>query len=592
MRRFVTLLVALISIGYSETQDITTAAQCTTCLSTLTTNFVCKDNTVDTSGYCCASTDTTRQCKRNVCSNNVNTTSMKLFACPYETKVCGGISSQLPIILNETITKASSSSTFKKSNVCYYAIKPSDYGSASNISYLNIMINSYKNTYIYLNNGTSPNNAANQTTVDQYTGSNFTVGANQIYYMVVVAYDDSPSINFTYRYYQFTPKANETIITPTPNITVTCPGAYYYLYGIKTCNITETTVQVIQIIDPKPQYGVLTIMGLVIVGVISYYFVSVCDEKKKKQVLKKQKIINTTLTDYELQPIEKQDMNYDEAVLYFNTARNSQRFNTSIMHDEKGRVIPAGDKLESSIQKLMDETKKPKRILVGEYMLDEVDFRDNINVNAQDGYQTGGDQTRRAPEHDDSPRLPKIIGRKDTLTLSRQIEIPDRVTRKLKLDRETWNDSPFVGNSLRNSGNPSPQIRLVLASNNQSQDGRKFTQMLDSIINTGSESNKLHRDSSRYNASIQSPGLSEEFGNHAQRQKFLKDQISKYEKKKSGFNNDPASKKKIDSTTGKGFKSNLNLENSIQSQENSHRDQSSPNHLKNAKQKQPELKKR
>ena len=88
---------------------------------------------------------------------------------------------------------------------------------------------------------------------------------------------------------------------------------------------------------------------------------------------KKPKVINSTLTDYELQPIEKQDMNYDEAVLYFNTARNSQRFNSSFNHDEKGRVIPTTDKLDNSINKLVNKSGRP-RIIANEYMIDEVDF--------------------------------------------------------------------------------------------------------------------------------------------------------------------------------------------------------------------------
>lgn len=64
-------------------------------------------------------------------------------------------------------------------------------------------------------------------------------------------------------------------------------------------------------------------MGLILIGIIAYFILSVIEEKQKAKKNKKPKITNTDLTDFELRPIEKQDMNYDEASIYFNSARNS-----------------------------------------------------------------------------------------------------------------------------------------------------------------------------------------------------------------------------------------------------------------------------
>lgn len=60
-------------------------------------------------------------------------------------------------------------------------------------------------------------------------------------------------------------------------------------------------------------------MGLIVAGVIIFGIVEAIDERIKRKG-RKPKIINTHLTDYELRPIEKQDLDYDDAIAYFNTA--------------------------------------------------------------------------------------------------------------------------------------------------------------------------------------------------------------------------------------------------------------------------------
>ena len=74
--------------------DLTTMSSCATCLNTLT-NYICKDNIRDTASYCCPNGSTSTACKRNFCSGNALTTSMKFYACPYEPKMCGSTSQKL-----------------------------------------------------------------------------------------------------------------------------------------------------------------------------------------------------------------------------------------------------------------------------------------------------------------------------------------------------------------------------------------------------------------------------------------------------------------------------------------------------------------
>jgi len=52
------------------------------------TNFVCKDNLIASRSFCCPENSTSRECQRDYCSTNANTTSMKLYACPYESHSC------------------------------------------------------------------------------------------------------------------------------------------------------------------------------------------------------------------------------------------------------------------------------------------------------------------------------------------------------------------------------------------------------------------------------------------------------------------------------------------------------------------------
>lgn len=81
---------------------------------------------------------------------------------------------------------------FVQYSICYWIIKTKDFGLANATlenSYVNILINDYNSTYMYVNNGTTPHSADNQTYITEYTGYNFTFNPTQAVYLVVVAHD-------------------------------------------------------------------------------------------------------------------------------------------------------------------------------------------------------------------------------------------------------------------------------------------------------------------------------------------------------------------------------------------------------------------
>lgn len=166
--------------------DMATASDCATCLSD-SSNYICKDNTVDTQSYCCGSTETSvSACKRDICSPSLQTTSMKLYTCPYETKVCGGVDPDRSATLNSSTTIATGSK-FVQYSICYWNIKASDFSNRTtanaNLSSITVTINSFSNVYLYINNGTSPKTAANQTTVEAFSSMTYTFWSNQIIYI-------------------------------------------------------------------------------------------------------------------------------------------------------------------------------------------------------------------------------------------------------------------------------------------------------------------------------------------------------------------------------------------------------------------------
>jgi len=66
-------------------------------------------------------------------------------------------------------------------------------------------------------------------------------------------------------------------------------------------------------------------MVLILAGFILYFVIECILERKKKKEEKRVGITN--LTDFELKPIEQQDINYDEAVNMFNSSRSMMTIN-------------------------------------------------------------------------------------------------------------------------------------------------------------------------------------------------------------------------------------------------------------------------
>eukprot|EP00347_Sterkiella_histriomuscorum_P021819 403332654 len=563
--------------------EITTSSGCSTCLST-STNFICKDNTVDTRSYCCASTSTTdRACQRDVCSNNLQTTSMRLYTCPYEVKACGGSDPDQIVQLGKNYSIVTGSK-FVQYSICYWTLKASDLTAKtslnSNASKISVTINTMTNTYLYLNNGTSALKAANETSVSFYSGYQFTFNSDQTVYILAVAYDTSPSLNISYTYKW---------------VDLTCNGTYYALNGIRYCNysqpnityITNTTIIYVkeQTIEAKPQIAIYTLLGLIVIGIVLYQIVIVIEGKKK---LKKKppKVTATDLTDYELAPIEKQNLDYEEAVMYFNTARNSQINQNSYIHSDYNK------NLNESTHALEMPTKQDQRFKVQTILARNMGGEQQttggrtqrggyiLNQNAPDsiGFSldpySGSHQNSTMIRHDNGPNdefqqsiavLPLISTKTQNHLLQPQTVYQSAVNLNANIGRRQINvenggesRKSMEWNTPQNIGNK-PQARMILANAVGDSTG-KFTQMMDKILHQSpAVSNRVGDD-----LSLQSST------GFAGRQQYLKEQMDKYENKKIKKKN--SQMRRIDSVKGGGYKSNFkSLDYSYQSESNSHR---------------------
>lgn len=83
-----------------------------------------------------------------------------------------------------------------------------------------------------------------------------------------------------------------------------------------------TVVQTIELTGPTtPLYGSIVIMGLILFGVTTFLMVDWFGQKRAKK--KGEKVGITVLTDFELRPIEQQDINYEDAVSMFQASSRS-----------------------------------------------------------------------------------------------------------------------------------------------------------------------------------------------------------------------------------------------------------------------------
>jgi len=125
-------------------------------------------------------------------------------------------------------------------------------------------------------------------------------------------------------------------------------------------------------------------MGLVTMGVVIYYVVDTIEEKFQAKKAKKLKVLNTNLTDYELQPIEKQILNYDDAVAYFNTVKNSSattfydnRSSSTLMFEKNPKLPTPGQKYGQFLT--IKDSKPSKKIVFGEHTLEATEGK-MINI--------------------------------------------------------------------------------------------------------------------------------------------------------------------------------------------------------------------
>ena len=90
---------------------------------------------------------------------------------------------------------------------------------------------------------------------------------------------------------------------------------------------------------------------LIFSGTISFIGIQAYDEYRAVKN-RDQKINITGLTDFELQPIEKQDMDYEDAVSYFKSARNSKK----ILASQDGIGVTQDSKIYGSIADFEPDT--------------------------------------------------------------------------------------------------------------------------------------------------------------------------------------------------------------------------------------------
>lgn len=91
------LIILILSIYSKITFQYTITSNCNSCLSTSTNKF-CSPYEDSSTGYCCDSTNESDFCGKNnryLCSDVVNSNSMKLYLCPTSQSKCFSTSTSL-----------------------------------------------------------------------------------------------------------------------------------------------------------------------------------------------------------------------------------------------------------------------------------------------------------------------------------------------------------------------------------------------------------------------------------------------------------------------------------------------------------------
>lgn len=142
--------------------------------------------------------------------------------------------------------------------MCYWTIQ--SYDKKNNIkipfnNFLEIKINSLSSgVNFYVSNGTSANVAAGETTMGTYSSNILTYSANTTLFVIAVATDVSPMVNFSYRYYQV-PIVLPPPPPPPPIFIPTCvAGQQLYVWnGTYYCDLIPTPpAPPIVIVSPPP----------------------------------------------------------------------------------------------------------------------------------------------------------------------------------------------------------------------------------------------------------------------------------------------------------------------------------------------------
>ncbi len=175
------ILASLFATSVIAQIEMTQMSTCVQCFQNISTNFVCKDNFLETRSYCCSNAQkTNRQCNRDVCSTTANTTSMKFYSCPYEPKMCGSTVSKLAAEIGKIYT-VQTSSLFVLNNVCYWTIQSNYTAKGVNSpksTFIEIRGNKIQGVSLYVNNGRSPTTAGNQTTIGTFSSTILSYNAN------------------------------------------------------------------------------------------------------------------------------------------------------------------------------------------------------------------------------------------------------------------------------------------------------------------------------------------------------------------------------------------------------------------------------
>lgn len=79
-----------------------------------------------------------------------------------------------------------------------------------NNSVLEITVNNMQGVSFFIDNGVSYKTAGNETSVSIFSSLVNDYSPNQALYLLAVAISGSPTVNFTYRYYQIPPTCSDT----------------------------------------------------------------------------------------------------------------------------------------------------------------------------------------------------------------------------------------------------------------------------------------------------------------------------------------------------------------------------------------------